>query len=247
MSQTALIATGTGLGGLVFILFVVVVVVCRRQRKHKEKEAAQIQLKERENKRRTGFDGSFLERNYIGRHSGSEHRNGGPYPSGPFKPISNGRGSLFQPIDITTAFPNGGYVGSDRRLSEPLYSKTNKPLVDVYLPSDNSHRKPFTQDMVRVIPETYSLRLPRLRCTSTGVDIGRVFPVREPKPDYDAPASPPPDYHRRSRSHDRLNMSPGSGLNGFNSSGSMERMRSRDSHGYGSLERDRVPRRSTKF
>ncbi|XP_052786249.1 uncharacterized protein LOC128221688 [Mya arenaria] len=244
-TQTAFIATGAGLGGLVLILSVVVVVVCR-QRTKKSKEAEKIQLKESEKNRRNEFEGSFLGQNYIGRHSDSEHGKNGPYLSGPFKPISNGRPSPFQLIDTATAFHNGGYAASVRRLSEPLYSKTNKPLVDVYLPSDNSHRKPFTQDMVRVIPETYSLRLPRLRCTSTGVDTGRVFPVREPKPDYDAPASPQPDYHRRSRSHDRLNMSPGSGLNGF-SSGSMERMRSRDGHGYGSLERDRVPRRSTKF
>ncbi|XP_052786246.1 uncharacterized protein LOC128221685 [Mya arenaria] len=245
-SQTAFIATVAGLGGLVLILSVVVVVVCR-QRTKKSKEAEQIQLKESEKNRRTGFEGSFLDKNYIGRHSDSKNRNDRPYPGGPFKPISNGRPSSFQPIDTATAFHNGGYESSDRRMSEPLYSKTNKPSVDVYPPSDYSNRKPFTQDMVRVFPETNGVRSPRLRSTSTGVDTGRVLPVREPKPDYDAPASPQPDYHRRSRSRDRLNMSRDSGLNGFNSSGSMEHTRSRDSHGYGSLEGGRAARRNTQF
>ncbi|XP_052814429.1 uncharacterized protein LOC128241507 [Mya arenaria] len=166
-SQTALIATGAGLGGLVLILLVIIVVECRRQRTHKEKEAEQIQLKEREKKRQTGFEGSFLERNYTGRHPGSEHKNGGPYPSGPFKPISNGRTSPFKPVDTAT---------------------------------------------------------------------GRVFQVPEPKA-----ASPPPEYHRRNRSRERPNMSRDSGLNGFNSSGSMESTRSRDSHVYESLEKGRAP------
>ena len=114
---------------------------------------------------------------------------------------------------------------SEHDLANIVYAKPSKggKRNDAYTGSPDHHRRPITQDMVRVLPDDHRAPSQRLRHVPAHADNpqygrGMSEPVpdyndrHEPVPDYGLPDSPRADHRRQERSRDRLDMSRDSGL-----------------------------------